>query len=180
MDKPTKTDKDNIINIVYQDLNHLEKVVSNMNSHLMRIHRTVKLDEKEEITQNRRSETMLFQAIENNTEITTEYLRRLEEQKENPLGMEYYYAQQRDRSKEVVNNTKRIDYLRELRQKITPVCPCGKHKGIQFIDSDNNIVEERCPRSWWVSLSRQAFIEGRLGEFQVTTPYGKYVNKYSL
>ena len=58
-------------------------------------------------------------------------------------------------------------------------CPCGKHRGIKFIDNDT-VVELMCPLQWWVRRSWMAFEEGKLSQFLSSTPLQTYIKKFSL
>lgn len=170
----------NAVDVIIQDINHIEKTQTNLASQITRIQRMMKLDEKEVATQRQRSETMLLQAVENNTMLVTALLERMLGTEDDPLGMSYYHERKRQEQRESQKRLDTIRSLSQLRQKKTGTCPCGQHKGIQFLDESDNVVEERCPKSWWISLSRLALEEGRLGTFTKTTPIDKYLSRYSL
>jgi hypothetical protein len=78
----------------------------------------------------------------------------------------------------------RLAKLRQMREKceqeMVDICPCGKHKGIRFIDENKNNLGVYCPHMWWVSLSHLAFEEGRLSTFLTSTPLDKYIKGYRL
>lgn len=178
--KPTiEENREANINIVYQDLADYNKKLANIQSQITRIQRVIKIDEKEEVTQKRRSEVMLLNAIESNTEVVNRLVTKLDGSEDDPLDMSYYKTRRKEEQKKLEDGLERIRFLSRCRQKTTEVCSCGEHHGIQFLDDEGNVIEERCPRSWWISMYRLAFSEGRGKEFTNHTPSDKYIGKYT-
>lgn len=77
---------------------------------------------------------------------------------------------------------RRLEELKRLsrKQKIkTEACPCGKHKGIRFLDDDGEtILDEMCPVDWWVRQTWLSFDRGALSDFLGSTPLEEYLRPY--
>jgi hypothetical protein len=58
------------------------------------------------------------------------------------------------------------------------ICPCGKHKGIQFRDRDETVLDVMCPVDWWVRQTWLAYEKGTLSRFLKSTPLEKYLVPY--
>lgn len=65
------------------------------------------------------------------------------------------------------------------KQKKTPVCPCGKHMGIEFL-KDNERIDHLCPKHWWVIQTWVAMDDKKIGAFVDSTPLDWYLGKYKL
>lgn len=170
--KPSTTD------ILYQDIHHLQGALTDANAQIARIQRVMKLDDLENQAFIQDRWNNLVGIIENNTEATTALVRKLEPQ-DGILADDFYRMEKRTKQAQRQKNLRYARKLEVCKKKITPECPCGEHKGIRFLDVDGNTIEERCPKSWWITLSRLAFEDGKLDQFVSSTPLTKYIKAYN-
>lgn len=165
------------IDVLYQDIIHLEKAVSDLGRQVERVHRVVRIDERESAVAESRSRSELIEAVSSNTDAVHGLLAALHTEQELDG---YYWREKRRRTTEAGKRTEHVRSLAKAKKKVGGVCSCGKHKGIQFLDREGNILEERCPVSWWVSLSRLAYEDEKLDAFLKSTPLEKYIRLYKL
>jgi hypothetical protein len=65
-------------------------------------------------------------------------------------------------------------------KETTPVCPCGEHHGIRFVENGEVLVDSMCPMDWWHKQSNHAYYNGYLGDFMRDNPYKLSLKKYSI
>jgi hypothetical protein len=180
MEQHTSETNNDGFEILYQEQQHLEGQYSSLATQVQKLLKIVRYDEKEARVAEQKSSAELLQAVAANTELVSVVLQRMEEQQKDPLISNFYPIEKERRTKEVKENLKYVHFLSTLQQETTPVCSCGKHHGIRFIDSEGNVVTECCPVEWWVSQSRLAYEDGNLSGFITSTPLDKYIAPYRL
>lgn len=168
------------VDILYQDIQTLERRLADLTSQVQRVQRLVHIDEREAAVADKNSQAELYRAVAKNTDLVAELLKRQRAADADPLDMRFFHMERQRRSREVRASLERIRHLKQCKQEITPCCPCGQHKGIRFVDNAGNSVAEVCPKSWWISQSRLAFEENRLGQFIKSTPLEKYIKPFVL
>jgi hypothetical protein len=179
MTKTKEPDNISVVDVLYQDIQHLEEVVHDLSTRLERLYRLTKYDERSAAVGEKQSQNELLQAIKNNTTAVTHLLTQ-KDGDGSPECDNLPYRMEKRRKRD--EGRKRLQHIRRLalcKQEITPVCPCGKHKGLKFIEN-GVVIEERCPYSWWISQQRLAFEDRRLEQFVKSTPVSKYIRPYML
>jgi hypothetical protein len=173
-----KTKDLTVVDVLYQDIQHLEKTVAELTAQINRFHRVVKVDEREAAVAEKVSQTELVRAVQHNSVVVSSLLNRMAPD-ENSLWEDAQRVLARKQDTEKWRRLQHIEYLRRCRQEVTPQCACGKHKGIRFLDADV-VVDELCPVAWWVKQSRLAFEKGILQQFQQSTPMETYLLSFIL
>lgn len=169
------TDK-SAIDVIYQDLHHIQSVLSDLESRFAGLNRFVRYDEQVAQAEKDEVTTSMVRAMTTNTEAVSELVQVIRAERAGD-EVPYFGIHKRRRRNEIALRSKHLDYLTHCKQKVTPVCPCGKHKGIQFLDK-GKVVEEVCPKSWWITQSRLAYDDGRLEEFTSSTPLSEYLSRF--
>jgi hypothetical protein len=168
------------IDVLYQDIQHLERLVGDINNQLTRVNRLIRYDERTAAVEDKQSQTELMQAIRDNTNVVHQMLKKADEDDEAQRPDLFFRVQRMTDAKARWKRLDRIKMLTHCKQEITPECPCGEHKGLRFRDKEGNVVAELCPRAWWVSQSRLAFEEKHLSQFVASTPLDKYIKPFTL
>ena len=88
--------------------------------------------------------------------------------------------QKRKRMAEIETNLAYTQRLLRAKQEINPSCPCGEHKGIMFIEREEVLEENMCPKDWWFKQSNHAYYNGQLSQFMKAYPFNEYLNVYRL
>jgi hypothetical protein len=165
--------------VFFQDIQKLEEQVDDLGKQMQRVYRVTKIDEVEAKNEEVKISNRLVKAVKNNTEAVSMLVREIGGE-EDDISHSFFYAR---KYRERLEARKRLQHIRDLsecQQVITEKCPCGNHKGIQFLGSDGKVVDELCPVSWWVMQSRLAFEEKHLGAFTASTPLDKYIRLFKL
>jgi hypothetical protein len=168
------------VDVLYQDIIQIEKTVSGLSAQVVRLQRLVNIDKAEAAVGEQRSRTELVTAINNQTDLLTDLLKRETQMSVEDRLVQGYLLDKMDRAASVQKGIAYLRYLERCKQTVTDRCPCGQHKGIRFLDKDGNIIEERCPKSWWVSLSRIAYEDGNLSGFVESTPMETFLKLYGV
>lgn len=168
------------------DIKSLYRQMSDISSELARMKKIFRLDEREDrIQEDDKYQQVLFfmkQTSENLAEVSrTLKIREYTSVLDNPN----YFNRQRvyDMDKQGERLEREIRELSNLNKKTMAYCPednTHKHKGIQFLDSDGNVVDEICPVTWWGRMAFLRFREGTLRQFREEFPFDRYMEKFAL
>ena len=181
---PTATD------LLYQDLGHTNVRLTELASQVQRIQRFQKLDEKELRVGNERSQAAILSTVDhlarNVDALTRVITAQGDEQMMADLAGQSYRKSMLD--VEYRQMQKRIGRLRFLQTcKLVPTgepCNCGRnsaaHMAVDVKNPSGKIIERRCPASIWVSMSRLAYEDNRLGKFTSEHPLNEFMSKYRL
>jgi hypothetical protein len=130
------------VDIIYNDIRLLEKNLSDLASQVTRIHRVIKIDEREGAVAKQQSETTLLRAVAANTEIVTALLGELQQDADNQdRGISYYRASRRRDVDAIRRRNAFLARLSAARQIITRSCSCGQHRGIMFVEKPTSTRE---------------------------------------
>lgn len=168
------------VDVLYQDIIHLEKTTADLGAQVVRLQRLINVDKVEAAIGEQQSRAELVRAINNQTSIVSELLKKETEVDVEERLLQGYRADKMVRAGDVVQRTGYIRFLERCEQIVTDRCPCGHHKGIGFLNKDGVFIEERCPKAWWISLSRIAHEDGNLSSFVESTPLTDFLRLYKL
>jgi hypothetical protein len=169
------------VNSLYQDMMQTEKTVASLERQVQRLQKAIRIDELEFAVDKQKTQNQLMEAVAVNTELTSEVLSLLVDRETDAMysTLDNYRTLRLHGASAHRKRLTHIKALTSCKQKVVPECPCGKHKGIMFLDNNGEEIETRCPESWWLSLSRIAFEEHRLSSFVETTPRNEYLQLYT-
>lgn len=168
------------------DIKHLFRQMSDISSELARMKKVFRLDEKEDGIKedDKYNDILLFmqQTSSNLVEIT----RIMKADKYTSVldDASYFNNKRRtdiEKQGKILENE--IRNLSNMEKKMLDFCPENKehnHKGIQFIDSNGNVVCEMCPVVWWRRMAFLRFWEGTLKKFREEFPFDGYMKRFSI
>jgi hypothetical protein len=170
------------LDVIYQDLQHAEQRIASLAEQVQRLQRLVKYDERAAAVGEKESQEELLCAVARNTELVAQLLakNRACSELDDPDNMFVFHQVRARCTKSAQKRLEHIRILSGCRQEITPVCKCGQHRGIRFLNSEGKAIDEMCPQAWWIAQSRLAFEDGRLSQFAKSTPLDKYIRAYKL
>lgn len=170
--------KTSSVDVLSQDIIHLERVVNDLSNQLNKMQKQAFFDTADADNYMKESFGELLNVVSANTQATSQLIGK-HKKSEAEEAQEFYRVRKRIDSSSKTEYTKRLVYLTTLKQKVSGVCQCGKHKAIHFMDGAET-VETMCPVNWWVAQSYMAFVEKRLAQFNQSTPMTKYVQPYLI
>lgn len=189
------TNVDAAFNTVFQDIASLGLKISVVAEQVTKLSRFNKVDELGGAAEESRVRIELLKAMADSTQAVNSLTRSnarvgAELQPDNTIFREQKYR----RRLESHSNLRYIKILADSPQTKIQECPCGNHQGVRFlehIDSLNIdgktvevdhfvVVEELCPKDWWIKQTRIAFEGGYLSKFTKSTPLGLYLEGYKL
>jgi len=172
------------VDMLYQDFNKMARRLGDMDSNLQRLNRVAKLDAFDKAQDTQALTMHAVQTMAANTRATTELAgvineALLPEVMVDKAGNEVSRYHRLQRMRQTQHGVAYNRRLAACKQTITPVCSCGKHHGIQFIENDV-VIDELCPQHWWLKLSRLAYEDHRLGAFMKEKPLSAYLQIFTL
>ncbi len=179
----TKTSTPDAIQIIHDELTDIRSKIADNAVQTERLQRIAQVDLKEMNVGKLQSEQALLRAVRGLTEaVNAQVVSHLSPQERCDLeGNALYQANKASRQAEVRRNVAHIAYLSTLRQETTFVCPCGRHTGIKFVDDKGTVVvENMCPKEWWIKQSRLAYSKGQLSQFLKDFEYSDYLSSYKI
>ena len=163
---------------LYNNQQHQAHQMSDLATQVEKIRRYTKYDTKAQVAHTLEHEEAILKSIESLGAQTATLLGHLQDEK---VEDGFYRAGKLRRQTEVLRNSRYNRLLTGLKQKIiNKPCVCGKHKTLQFLDPNDNVIEELCPRSWWFKRSRIAMEDGKLTDFVSSTPEEVYLKAFKL
>lgn len=169
---------------IFQEMTLNRASISDTASQVQRIQRFMKLDEREWRDDKQRSEVRLLQAVSTLTDAVTALSGAKEYQQEyavNSISAQCFRNEKVNRSRRASQHVDETKGLYKCRQELTPTCPCGEHRGLKFTDNTGQVVvDNMCPKVWWIKQSHVAFMSGRLTTFVNSMPISVYLKPYKL
>ena len=173
-----------MVTTLLQDYDRLNSRMTTMAQRMAKMSKFHKMDDILHTADESSNISTILRAVADNTRNVNSLVGEMRE-REDPEVMtsnEFFRRGKITRKNEVESNMRDIQKLAQSRQSITPECPCGEHKGIRFVEQieDNEFVvlDEMCPMVWWRRMSRAALKNGRLSEFNASTPLNEYLIPY--
>jgi hypothetical protein len=183
-DKTTKQ-LDAILTSVNSEVSRIKKQVAQAEKLLSRHSELIGLEEKEALLGELRNQSQLTQAITglvNQLNLDKHHFQPsayTEELAWREAAQDAHARQMFARRMEVDSNIASIRKLSALkRKKAAKVCSCGLHHSIVFLDQEGVVVQEMCPKEWWVKTCRLAFEDGVLGEHTKNFPLSRITKEY--
>lgn len=180
--KPTTNTTGQAIQDIYSYLQDVDRRTAALAGQVQRIHRTVKLDEKEFAVGQQQSQREILLGVSALTETVHALARatNIEGAVESDSQALYWEHKER-RSREVRKNIEHIRTLASCTVKVSGrTCPCGEHHGLSFVKNGVVVEGNLCPKTWWIKQSRLALEEGKLGEFVKSVPFEQYNLAYKI
>jgi hypothetical protein len=165
---------------LHRSIHHQNGQIADLNLQVERTQRGMQLDLKEQKFGNlKKTEAILLtvEALAGEVSALVDTLK--DQQLQDDHG--YYHRRRFLGRQETQKNSRYNRLLAGLKQRIIKEpCPCGKHKTIQFVDPHGAVVDQMCPRAWWIKMSRNAFEQKNLQAFVKATPMTKYLRRFEL
>ena len=161
------------LDVLKQDIEYLTRQLTNLDIQVARLNRLAKGKMPEPTPQ----EKALIQAIEVNTDSLDLLISQLGRERRDGS----YF--QRERVRRVMHTGQTLKYyqgLAALKQQKTDLCPCGEHRGIEFINKEGGRVDHLCPKHWWLMQTWMSKEDGTLVAFLNSTPLKFYLSMYAL
>jgi len=172
---------DSVVDVLYQDISHLNSQVANVRAQVERMWRMKGFDEIAAKAEKDDQAANLYRLVANNTEVVSQLVEQ-KNKEQDPFSNELFYRGLREKDqRDVARRTSHALHLASLRQRKIKECPNKSHTdhhGIRFVDADGNPVEDRCPRSWWVTQSYLAHLNGNGVAFVEQTPLEVYLKGF--
>lgn len=165
--------------IVFRDIQQMQRAISDMQSQMMRIWKTTRMDERAVAIEKQENENHLLTLVADNTKVVAELLHEMRSNRLLESDAGFYAWRKGAERAQYERNARRDEMLEGCSQVVVDTCSCGKHKGIRFVDKNEKVVEELCPLNWWVTQSKLAYRAGTLGSFVSSTPLDKYLKQYA-
>lgn len=128
------------IDILSQDIAHIGHQLKDTQEQIERIRRLIKFDEREAAVGESKDRSKLLDVVAQNTAAVTKLTRLMIEQSASgDPGTELFYSFRAARDQEVSKNMRHIQRLTRCTQRTVSRCPCGKHKGIVFLEETSAI-----------------------------------------
>lgn len=178
--KTTTSPSDIPIQTVFNDIQSLEQRLGGVEGKIGRLFHLVNVDQREQRQQDGAS---LLEKLEENTILMKDYLSnyaRTRREKREETGQDYFIRLREMRAQRVAQSIQDIERLSNLKKKRTAVCPCGAHKGIAFLNDEDEVILELCPVSWWRKQARLALDRGKLKEFNKKYLLPEFLEDYAL
>ena len=168
--------------IFWQELQHLQRQITDMGSQVQRIRRNANVDVNEAVIREHDNRSEMILAVRDLTDVVSVLVqRRTEELHPDMAGQQLHSWARQQRSRDVAKKLAYYRYMSTLKKEIVEKCPCGKHQGIRFVTEDGKVVEENyCPQWWWLAMSRMAFSSGKAAEFRERMPLEKWLERYAI
>lgn len=166
---PSTNSPAELIDVLNQDVQHLQKVISDQNTQIAKLQRQF-YNQDEEAPQETTSEQLDRNAVA---------LEKFIEATSNRKEPDVFLTLRREKESRSRRNLLKYKGYGSYKQKKTPVCPCGEHQGIEFL-KDGERIDHLCPRHWWVLQTWVAMDEKKIRVFVDSTPLGWYLDKYKL
>jgi hypothetical protein len=172
-----------------EEILELRRKQAASDAQVQRIQRTVRVDEREFNIGKMQSERAVLDSVAALTQAVNAMVLRQEDPQErvDQEGHNLWLASKDDRVREVNHHLGELYNLRAIAETCdvehTLMCPCGNHQGMRFVDkADHSIVliDNECPQQWWFSMSRLAFAEGRLKQYNETVKLPDLLSEYNL
>ena len=154
--------------MITQDIDHLTKVVTDQNIQIANLKR--KFYEEPEPEPEPVSEQ-----LERNAEALEKFIKATSDRK----PPDVFLALRRMKESNTRRKIQRYKGYGSYKQQKTPVCPCGKHMGIEFLN-DGTHIDHLCPKHWWVIQTWVALDDKKIGAFVDSTPLAWYLGNYKL
>lgn len=177
------------IDMLYQELQKNQARTADLALQVQRLQKYNNLDAKELNVGKLKSETAVLKSVAALVE-TVEALTSVISDQQRSVdadGQAYWLSMQRREYRELQKRIGRIRFLQTCRIVPTGVqCDCGRSEtphmllDIRNPQRDEIVESGRCPISLWISMSRLAHAEGRLGKFRAEHPLGDFVKKYRM
>jgi hypothetical protein len=180
---PTKTQQPDAIQVLHDEIWDLRSKMAAQAEQVQRIQRTSRVDEKEFNIGKMQSERRVLDAVSALTRVvgTMTYQQVDAQTRCDQQGAAVWQSNKEARQREVRHNINHIRYLMSQERQPTYLCPCGQHFGMRFVDSLGTvIVDNMCPKDWWISMSRLAFDEGKLSQFNAECKYDDFLAVYKI
>ena len=126
------------LDILYQDIHHLEERLFGLSQQVERTQKVVKIDERLAAVHDKHSQAELLEAVTANTELVNQLLRERRREAIESQGNGFFMAQRAARTARTKRNIAFDNRLRNCKQILVPKCPCGEHKGIVFLEEAYN------------------------------------------
>jgi hypothetical protein len=165
---------------LHRSIHHQNGQIADLNLQVERTQRGMQLDLKEQKFGNlKKTEAILLTVEALAGEVSALVGTLKDQQLQDDHG--YYHRRRFLGRQETQKNSRYNRLLAGLKQRIIKEpCPCGKHKTIQFVDPHGAVVDQMCPRAWWIKMSRNAFEQKNLQAFVKATPMTKYLRRFEL
>ena len=178
----TKQQAPTNLDVLWQEMEHLKRLNTDLASQVQRVRRFARVDELEAVSGKLEQESLLIQQMgELSRAVSVLADVRQSEMSVDEMGQQVHRENQATRRRQTSRSLAHYRYLSTLTQVMTERCPCGKHRGIQFRTAEDKVIEENyCPQWWWVAMSRMSFESGKHREFHRRAPLIKWLGKYAL
>ena len=164
---PSTNSPAELIDVLNQDVQHNQKVISDLNSQVARMQRQL-------YNQPDKDPEPVADLLEANAVALEKFVKITSERKE----VDHFAVLKQRQISQTNRNLRKYKGLGSYKQKKTPMCPCGEHQGIEFINNDGDRIDHLCPRHWWVMQTWVAMAEKKIGAFVDSTPLIWYLEKY--
>lgn len=169
---------DTKIDILFQDTEQIKRAVTDLQAQVMRVWKLTRMDERAVAMEKDENATNLLRLVADNTALVAETLKELRANRVLESDDSFYKWRKGIEHSQAERNIRRDRMLEGCTQVVVDKCPCGNHKGIQFINQKNEVVEELCPASWWLTQTKLAYKDGNLSAFIKSTPRDTYLKQY--